>query len=130
MTTVLAIAVGGALGAVARYLGSGWIQGAAGEAFPWGTAGVNLIGSLALGFVLVWFQESVTSTEVRALTTVGFLGSFTTFSTFSLESLELVREGSWLRAGSYSLGSLLLGIAAVALGAFAAAAILRIAGRS
>lgn len=130
MTTVVAIALGGALGAVARYLGTGWIQGATGGAFPWGTAGVNLLGSLALGFALVWFQESIASTEMRALTTIGFLGSFTTFSTFSHETLSLAREGAWLRAGSYSLGSLLLGIAAVACGAVVATGILRIGGRS
>lgn len=130
MTAVVAIAVGGALGAVARYVGTGWIQEATGGTFPWGTAGVNILGSLALGFALVWFQEVAMATEVRALTTVGFLGSFTTFSTFSQDSLTLMREGSWLRAAGYSLGSLLLGIAAVAFGAVVAAGFLRIGGRS
>ncbi len=123
--TVLAVAFGGAFGAVARYLASGWIQDASGSFFPWGTMGVNLAGSLLLGFGMVWLQGTVTSAEVRALVTIGFLGSFTTFSTFSYETVAMLRDGEWLRAGGYALGSLALGLGAITMGAALASTFVR-----
>ena len=120
--TLLVIAVGGAFGAVSRYLASSWVQDALGGAFPWGTMAVNVIGAAVLGFSVVWLQSTV-SEELRQLVAVGFLGSFTTFSTFSFETLSLMREGAWLRAGSYALGSVLLALLAVALGVAVASAI-------
>ena len=115
--TLLVIGLGGAAGAISRYLASGWVHGLVGTAYPWGTLLVNLAGSLALGFAMIWFQHVATSPEVRYLVTVGFLGSFTTFSTFSYEATLLLRDGAWWRAGSYAAGSVLLGLAAVAVGA-------------
>jgi CrcB protein len=78
---------------------------------------VNVVGSLALGFLMVWLQSTASSTEVRDLVTVGFLGSFTTFSTFSYETVTMLRDGSWWRAGGYTVGSVALGLLAVVLGA-------------
>jgi CrcB protein len=123
--TLLAVALGGALGAVARYLASGWLQDATRGFFPWGTFGVNVAGSLLLGFALVWLQGTVASAEVRALITIGFLGSFTTFSTFSYETVAMLRDGEWWRAGGYAAGSLALGLVAVAAGAAIASGVLR-----
>jgi len=123
--TVLAVALGGALGAVARYLASGWLQDWSRSFFPWGTMGVNVAGSLLLGFALVWLQGTVASAEVRALITIGFLGSFTTFSTFSYETVAMLRDGEWWRAGGYAAGSLALGLVAVAAGAAIASGVLR-----
>jgi CrcB protein len=122
--TVLAVAFGGALGAVARYWVTGWIQDASGGFFPWGTFGVNVAGSLLLGFALVWLQGTVASTEARALLTIGFLGSFTTFSTFSYETVAMLRDGEWWRAGGYAMGSLALGLAAIVAGAALASSVL------
>jgi CrcB protein len=96
--------------------------------FPWGTLAVNVVGSLTLGFVLVWLQATVTSAELRELVTIGFLGSFTTFSTFSYETVAMVRDGEWWRAGGYAAGSVVLGVLAVVVGAAAATALLH--GRS
>jgi len=121
----LAVAFGGAAGAVARYWVSGWVQDASGSFFPWGTVAVNLTGSLFLGFLVVWLQASTASPEVRALWTIGVLGSFTTFSTFSYETVTLLQDGEWGRAGLYAGGSLLLGVAAVVAGAFLADRLLR-----
>jgi CrcB protein len=121
--TLLVIGLGGALGAVSRYLTSGWVQTLTGGFFPWGTMAVNIGGSLALGFLMVWLQTTTSSTEVRDLITVGFLGSFTTFSTFSYETAAMLRDGDWWRAGGYTAGSLALGLAAVTLGAGLAAAL-------
>lgn len=127
--TLLVVGVGGALGAISRYLVSGWVQDAAGGFFPWGTLAVNVAGSLALGFALAWLQSAVASAELREFVTIGFLGSFTTFSTFSYEAVAMIRDGEWWRAGGYTAGSLLLGLLAVAAGAAAALAIIR-AGRA
>lgn len=123
--TLLAVALGGAFGAVARYLVSGWLQDLSRSFFPWGTLGVNVAGSLLLGFALVWLQGAVASTEARALITIGFMGSFTTFSTFSYETVAMLRDGEWWRAGGYVMGSLALGLAAIATGAALASTMLR-----
>ena len=123
MVTLLAVASGGALGAVARYLASGWVQDLTGGFFPWGTFAVNAAGSFLLGFSLIWLQSTMASTELRSLITIGFLGSFTTFSTFSFETAALLRDGEWWRAGGYAAGSMALGLAAVVMGGAMAAGI-------
>lgn len=120
--TMVAVALGGAMGAVFRYLLGSWIQAMSDGSFPWGTWTVNVLGSLLLGFAMVWLTESLASAEVRLFVAMGFLGSFTTFSTFTFETVELIREGLWMRAGIYSLGSLAIGVLAVVAGAAAALA--------
>ena len=125
---LLAVAGGGALGAVARWVATGWVQNASGSLFPWGTLAVNVGGALVLGFAMVWLQNTVASAEVRQLVTVGFLGSLTTFSTYSYETVAMLRDGEVVRAGGYALGSLLAGLLAVMVGAALAQAFL--AGRS
>jgi len=92
---MLAIAAGGAIGAVSRWLLASTIQKAAGGSFPWGTFAVNALGSLLLGFLFVWLIERSSAGELTRLAlTVGFLGAFTTFSTYSLESVRLLQEGA------------------------------------
>lgn len=113
----LVVGLGGALGAVARYMATDWVRHVAGDSMPWGTLAVNVIGSFALGFFLVWLQSAAPSDHARQLVAIGFLGSFTTFSTFSYETVALTRTGEWLRAGGYAMGSVALGICAVMLGA-------------
>ena len=121
--TLFVIGLGGALGAISRYLTSGWVQSVSNSFFPWGTMAVNILGSLALGFLMVWLQSTAATAEVRGLITVGFLGSFTTFSTFSYETAAMLRDGEWWRAGGYTVGSITLGLMAVGAGAFLAAAL-------
>ena len=125
---LLMVAVGGALGAVARYLASGWVQDLAGGFFPWGTMAVNVSGSLLLGFVLVWLQGTLASPEVRQFVTIGFLGGFTTFSTFSFEAVAMLRDGEWWRAGGYVLGSVTFALMGVLVGGLLASRALQ--GRS
>ncbi|ATX79451.1 camphor resistance protein CrcB [Mariprofundus aestuarium] len=92
---LIAVAIGGASGAVMRWLMASGIQRLAGGPFPWGTFAVNAIGSFLLGFLFVWLIERSTVSElVRLALTVGFLGAFTTFSTYSLESIRLLQEGA------------------------------------
>ena len=121
--TMLAVAIGGAVGAVARYLLAGWVQALGGASLPWGTLAVNVSGSLAIGFVAVWLQHVVTVPGARELIVVGFLGSFTTFSAISLETLEMLRVGDWWRAAGYTFGSLFFGVLAAALGATLASSV-------
>jgi CrcB protein len=111
------VGVGGALGAIARYYTTDWVRTALGAEMPWGTLAVNVLGSLLLGFLFVWLEHRAPSNVSRELLAIGFLGSFTTFSTFSYETVALVRAGESLRAGGYALGSVLLGVMAVLVGA-------------
>lgn len=124
----LYIVVGGGAGAAARYAITGWVQERAGLGFPWGTFTVNLLGSLLIGFALHYLEAVPLAPEVRALVTVGILGAFTTFSTFSYETLTLLESGALTRAALYSLGSLVLGVAAVYLGMGGAALLIRARG--
>ena len=121
----LVVGVGGALGAMARYWTTEWVRGLAGDAFPLGTLVVNVAGSFALGFLMVWLQSVAPSAQARQFIAIGFLGSFTTFSTFSYEVVELTRAGEMLRAGGYTAGSVITGMAAVLLGAYLAGALLQ-----
>ena len=99
MTNLLAIAVGGAFGAVGRFASSQWIYSLLGRSFPYGTLFVNFIGSFIMGFLAILLIERIAAgPELRAFLLIGFLGSFTTFSTFSLETVHLFSNGESLKA--------------------------------
>jgi CrcB protein len=121
------VAVGSALGGMARYASSGLGVRWFGEGFPWGTLFVNVTGSLVIGAlaVLIPFDGRAVTENARLLLMVGICGGFTTFSAFSLESLTLARNGDWVAAAGYVLGSLVLCVLAVAIGYFGAAALAR-----
>ncbi|NBC49880.1 MAG: fluoride efflux transporter CrcB [Gammaproteobacteria bacterium] len=109
MLQILAIAGGGALGAVARFGLSNGVYRWLGRDFPWGTLTVNALGSFMMGLLFVLLLErGPLAPELRAAVIVGFLGAFTTFSTFSLETLVLVEQGEPLRALLNILASVLI----------------------
>lgn len=111
--TIAAIALGGALGSVARYLLASAVQGAAGRQFPLGTLCVNVLGCLLIGFVYVWMLERTAATApARAFWMIGVLGGFTTFSSFSLETFNLVVEAAYGRALANAVLSVVLCLAA------------------
>ena len=104
-----AVAIGGAAGAVMRWLMAGAVQRWSGTAFPWGTFAVNALGSFLLGFLFVWLIERSTASElVRLALTVGMLGAFTTFSTYSLESIRLLQEGALGMAAANVMGQVVV----------------------
>ena len=96
---LIAIATGGAIGALFRFWVSGTVHQLAGRNFPYGTLTVNVVGSLLIGLLYVVFHERLeVAPQWRALLMIGVLGAFTTFSTFSLETLELLEKGDLLKA--------------------------------
>lgn len=117
MTQILAIAAGGAAGAVLRYWTSTGVHRLAGAGFPYGTLAVNLIGSLLIGLLYVLLVERLAlSAEWRAALLVGVLGAFTTFSTFSIETLNLLEQGEQLKAALNVTLSVVLCLGAAWLG--------------
>lgn len=94
MSEVMAVAVGGALGALSRFALTTWVRHYWASPFPVATFLVNVAGSIALGYVLTVLPAKPAGTIWVALMATGFLGSFTTFSTFSWETIALVRSGS------------------------------------
>lgn len=112
------IAIGGALGALSRYLVSTWIYNKSQQVFPYGTFTVNIVGCFLLGFVYtLTLERSLISPQVRMMISVGFLGAFTTFSTFSLETMNILKEGNLIVA-ILNIGlSVVLGLFAVWIGA-------------
>ncbi len=112
MISVLSIAAGGALGAVARHFANIGAAMAFGLAFPYGTLIVNILGSFLMGLLIgifahVWQPPQ----ELRAFLTIGFLGAFTTFSTFSLDAVTLYERGDVGLSAAYIAASVILSIA-------------------
>ena len=111
--SLLLVALGGAAGSVARFLlVAGAVRLVAG--WPAGTLLVNVIGSFAIGVLYVTLAQRA---QVAPLLVAGFLGGFTTFSAFSLDTLKLWEGGQAMQAAAYVAASVILSLAAVALGA-------------
>ena len=109
MNTFVAVAVGGALGAVSRSSFGLVALALIGNRFPWATLGVNVVGSFLIGLAAVLIGDRIVDGELwRPLVIVGFLGAFTTFSAFSLDTLLLLQQGNYNTALAYMLGSVAL----------------------
>lgn len=110
----LAVAIGGAIGALARYGITILVTDMGDHKFPLATMLVNVLGSFVMGvlFVLV-VEKTVVPDTVRPVLMVGFLGAFTTFSTFSLDTLSLWQNGDLLIALLYALGTVVLCLTAI-----------------
>jgi CrcB protein len=121
MTQVLAIAAGGAIGALLRYWVSTAVQNRTTSIFPYGTLTVNVVGSLLIGFLYIWLIERLAvGPAVRAFMLIGVLGAFTTFSTFSMETLNLMESGHLGKALVNVLVSVIVCTGAAGLGVLAA----------
>lgn len=121
------IGLGGFIGAILRYLVSGWVQDRSGSIiFPFGTASVNLIGCFIIGLLTFLVEtRSYLSVETRAFLLIGLLGSFTTFSTFGSETLVLIRSGRIDMAALYAGGQVVVGVIMVWVGRLVAAGVWR-----
>lgn len=119
MAIYLWIAVGSALGGVARFWFSGVVARAMGETFPWGTLIVNVLGSFIIGFFATLTGPDgriFVSSTTRQFVMLGLCGGFTTFSSFSLQTLNLANDGEWLQAGGNIVASVVLCLVSVWLG--------------
>ncbi len=117
ISTIAAIAGGGALGALSRYGVNTAAFHLLGPGFPWATLGVNVIGSFLMGCSIAAFAHFwQPSEEVRLFLITGFLGAFTTFSTFSLDAVALWERGQMISAAGYISASVILSITALLLG--------------
>ena len=113
MTSIIAVAIGGAIGAVARYLLTK-IPFLTGHSIPWMTFTANLVGALIIGFIAgVLLDNSRLSQTQTAFIKTGFCGGLTTFSTFSLEAFEMIQNAKYTTAGIYILLSVTLCLAGV-----------------
>ncbi len=120
MSTLLQVALGGALGASARYLTGVAATRLMGRDFPWGTLTVTVVGSFLMGCLIVLLAKKGGNALLPFLA-IGVLGGFTTFSSFSLDAVTLYERGQAALAAGYVLASVLLSI----LGLFAGLALMR-----
>lgn len=116
-TSVLLVAIGGALGGMGRFAISNWMAKRYGSHFPWGTLAVNTSGALIAGWLYGQLNQPDTQLSMLwLLTVIGVLGGYTTVSSFSLQTLALWQRGQLLRAALNIAATLLLGLAMAALG--------------
>ncbi len=118
MKALALVALGGAIGSVARYLLSGWVSHfVVASRFPWGTFAVNafgcLLAGLAAGYLL---RADAVGADARVFIFAGLLGGFTTFSAFGVETVALMRKGELLVAGVNVVGSVVVALAALWIG--------------
>ena len=119
MKTLLVIALGGAIGSVARYGAQMYMLRTYPSLFPMGTFLVNISGCLLIGiFYALAERGNLLTPEWRFFLITGLCGGYTTFSSYALENMHLLKAGDFLYFGLYAAGSVVLGIAAVYLGAF------------
>jgi CrcB protein len=110
----LLVGLGGGIGSIARYLCQKWFNENYPHPFPWGTFAVNLAGCFLIGIIYAASEKTVIlSPQTRLLLITGICGGFTTFSTFAFENMNLLRSGDIVYFLSYTIASVVLGIAAV-----------------
>lgn len=115
----LMVAIGGALGAMARYWFAAFMVTLTGPSFPWGTLIINIFGSFIIGVFATWTHGGAIihmSHQMTLFTMVGICGGFTTFSSFSLQTLDLMRGKQLLRAIGYVVSSVILCLVGVWVG--------------
>lgn len=120
----LAVAAGGAIGSALRLGLQEWAVAHVGQSFPWGTLGINVLGSFLMGLFAVILVERLALDPVwRLFLVIGMLGGFTTFSTFSLEVVHMLDGKAWMHAIGY-MGATLLGCVLATAGALYGARLL------
>jgi CrcB protein len=116
MRILLLIGTGSFIGGVLRYILAQFIQTKFLSTFPFGTLGINILGSFAIGLVFAFSERTNMSPEMRLFLATGICGGFTTFSAFSNETFSLMRDGQLLYASAYITSSVLFGVFATFIG--------------
>lgn len=116
VVTLLQIALGGALGAVSRFLFASGVMRLTGSGLPLGILAANVLGSFLMGVAVTVFSEHFEDVRLAPLVMTGFLGGFTTFSAFSLDTVQLIEQGRLAAAAFYIGGSVGLSVIALMLG--------------
>jgi CrcB protein len=124
MRDLMLVAAGGAIGSAARYGVGRLMAPQMSGAVPWHTLAINATGAFLIGLLLVAAARLGWPGWWRPFLAVGILGGYTTFSTFSLETVELIMRGSYLTAGSYATGTLVVGLLATTAGIMLGRAVL------
>ena len=117
MSSLIYVALGGAIGASFRHIVGTAVSRLSGSAFPYGTLTANILGGFFMGCLAAWLLVKVpTSDTLRLFLGVGLLGGFTTFSAFSLEAFMLLQKKAYVAFGAYIGGSVILSIFALIVG--------------
>lgn len=117
MNIFIAIALGGAMGALSRYWVLQWAARWLGNEAYWGTLLINVMGSMLLGLIYGWSARQHWPSGIEPLLTTGFLGALTTYSTFSVDLVKLLQADRWWEASLYALLTTFLSVAAALLAA-------------
>ena len=115
LSLIFAVAIGGSIGAVLRFVLSFYINKLLGSSFAFGTLGVNILGSFLIGFLLLYFEQTIAQ-HTKALLITGTLGALTTFSTFSLETTLMLQQSLYFKAGLNVVLNVLFSMSATILG--------------
>jgi fluoride exporter len=126
MKQMLFIALGGSIGALARFGIAKFVNQISGGVFPWGTMTVNFIGLFVIGFLYELFEKTLVPSEIRLFLTVGFLGALTTFSTYGMETITLFRNGQYGAAILNIVLSNVVGIVLVVAGIYVARVMIKV----
>ena len=111
------VGIGGFAGANARHAMTKLAASRLGDAWPWGTFAINLLGAFLIGVLMTALTErGIADPAARLVLVVGFLGGYTTFSSYTYEAITLAERGNWLGAAAYVLGSNALGVTACVAG--------------
>ena len=116
ITSIIQVAIGGAIGAVGRYLTGVAAVRVMGHGYPWGTLTVNIVGSFLMGVLIVFLMTKDGGLRIAPLLMTGMLGGFTTFSAFSLDALTIFERGQVGQAALYVIASVVLSLLAIFLG--------------
>ena len=113
---LLSVGIGGFVGAILRFSLSEWVKQLSSSSFPFGTLSVNILGSLLMGFLFMYFSQINFSVHQKLIFTTGLLGALTTFSTFSMDTVILLQQEYYLKAVSNIFFNVFLSIGATLMG--------------